>query len=115
MNYYLARTMVILLFFMAPACSLPWQNRSPKTEDKLPAKSTDEMFDLTPESKMFVPGKGTSQPSSRLRLESENNQVRDPQSLLDEALEFFQRSQDFWRKGDFKNAITALDQADRLI
>jgi membrane-bound lytic murein transglycosylase D len=106
---------VILLFFMVTACSLPWQNESPKTEDKLPAKSTDEMFNLMPESKMFAPGKGAFQPSSGLRLKLENNQVRDPQSLLDEALEFFQRSQDFWRKGDFSNAISALDQAYHLI
>lgn len=115
MSYSLASTMVILLFFMATACSLPWQNESPKTEDKLPAKPTDEMFNLTPESKMFAPKKGAFQPSSGLRLKLENNQVRDPQSLLDEALEFFQRSQDLLRKGDFGNAIVALDQSYRLI
>ncbi len=115
MNFYLPRTMVILLFFTATACSLPWQNGSPKTQDKLFAKSPDEMPNLPQERKIFAPGKGASQSSSGPRLKSEKNQVRDSEFLLDGALESFQRSQDFWRKGDSKNAIAALDQAYRLI
>ena len=37
------------------------------------------------------------------------------QAILDEALEFCRTSQDFWSKGDFENAIDALDQAYALI
>ncbi len=37
------------------------------------------------------------------------------QSLFDDALEFCQTSQDFWQKGDFDNALEALDQAYELI
>jgi membrane-bound lytic murein transglycosylase D len=107
--------MVFLLFSMATACSLPWQNGSWKTEDKLRAKSADETLNLTPESKMFAPGEGASQSSSELNLKSKKNKLQGPELLLNEALDFFQRSQDFWRKGDFRNATAALDQAYRLI
>jgi len=58
---------------------------------------------------------GTFPSPSVPSLTSEKNQPPDPKSLLDEALEFFQGSQDFWEKGDLKNAIAALDQAYRLI
>ena len=37
------------------------------------------------------------------------------QSILDEALDFCQVSQDFWQKGELENAIDALDQAYSLI
>ncbi|MFC1817054.1 LysM peptidoglycan-binding domain-containing protein [Thermodesulfobacteriota bacterium] len=37
------------------------------------------------------------------------------QSLLDEALDFCQASQDFWQKGELENALEALDQAYSLI
>lgn len=41
--------------------------------------------------------------------------AKDSQTVLDEALEFCQASQDFWGKGDFENAIASLDQAYNLI
>jgi len=37
------------------------------------------------------------------------------QSVLDEALDFCQLSQDFWQKGELENALEALDQAYSLI
>ncbi|MBU4287732.1 MAG: LysM peptidoglycan-binding domain-containing protein [Proteobacteria bacterium] len=37
------------------------------------------------------------------------------QSVLDEALDFCQVSQDFWQKGELENALEALDQAYSLI
>ncbi len=37
------------------------------------------------------------------------------QSLLDEALDFYQASQDFWQHGEMDNALHALDQAYALI
>ncbi|MBW2109265.1 MAG: lytic transglycosylase domain-containing protein, partial [Deltaproteobacteria bacterium] len=40
---------------------------------------------------------------------------KDVQTILDEALEFCQASQDFWGKGDFENAVASLDQAYNLI
>ncbi len=116
MKFYLARTMVILLISMATACSLPLQKGSWKTEYKIHAKSADETLNLTPESKMFTPGEGGgSQSSSGLNLKSKKNQLKGPELLLNEAMEFFQRSQDSWGKGDFRNATAALDQAYRLI
>ncbi|MCJ7616342.1 MAG: LysM peptidoglycan-binding domain-containing protein [Desulfobacterales bacterium] len=41
-----------------------------------------------------------------------NNKI---QSVLDEALDFCQISQDFWQKGELENALEALDQAYSLI
>lgn len=41
--------------------------------------------------------------------------AKDAQTVLDEALEFCQVSQDFWGKGDFENAIASLDQAYNLL
>jgi membrane-bound lytic murein transglycosylase D len=37
------------------------------------------------------------------------------QSVLDEALDFCQVSQDFWQKGELDNALEALDKAYSLI
>jgi membrane-bound lytic murein transglycosylase D len=37
------------------------------------------------------------------------------QSVLDEALDFYQASQDFWQRGEMDNALHALDQAYELI
>jgi membrane-bound lytic murein transglycosylase D len=37
------------------------------------------------------------------------------QNILDEALDFCQQAQDYWRKGQLENAISALDQAYILI
>ncbi|MGA8181127.1 MAG: LysM peptidoglycan-binding domain-containing protein [Desulfobacterales bacterium] len=37
------------------------------------------------------------------------------QSILDEALDFCQESQDFWQKGELENALDALDHAYSLI
>lgn len=44
-----------------------------------------------------------------------NAQPPTPQSILDEALDFCQLSQDFWQKGELESAIDALDQAYALI
>ncbi len=50
---------------------------------------------------------------------SENNDNKSPekkiQTVMDEALDFCQASQDFWQKGEPDNAIEALDQAYSLI
>ena len=115
MNSYLSKIVGIITLSLLTACSFPWRNGPPKTNDNVHLKSTDEMPNLPQETKILAPGGEASPPSSGPNLKSEKNRVQRPDSLLDEALESFQRSQDFWRKGDFKNAITALDQAYRLI
>ena len=43
------------------------------------------------------------------------NQPKNIQISLDEALDYCQVAQDFWEKGEFENAIEALDQAYSLI
>ncbi len=50
--------------------------------------------------------------------DSETNPIpeeKQPQEILDSALEFCQVSNDFWERGDLENAIDALDQAYALI
>ncbi len=46
---------------------------------------------------------------------SEGKKPKEPQQLLDEALEFCRACQDFWGQGDFDNAIASLDEAYSLI
>ena len=101
MKFYLARTMVILLFFMATACSLPWQNGSSKTEDKLQAKSADETLNLRPESKIVAPEEAASQSSSGLNLKSKKDQAQDSELLLNQALGFFSAFPGILAKGRF--------------
>ncbi len=58
---------------------------------------------------------------SNHQTNNQNNESDDPdqgekiQSVLDEALDFCQASQDFWQKGELENALEALDQAYALI
>ena len=115
MNDYLSRTILLILLAVLPACSLLRQNGSLKTEDTPQARSADPMPTLPQESKMSAPGEGISPSSADLHSKSEKTRLRPAEVVLDEALESFQRSQDYWRKGDSHNAITSLDQAYRLI
>ncbi len=61
------------------------------------------------------------QNSSLAGPDSQNNESEDSdqeekiQSVLDEALDFCQASQDFWQKGELENALEALDHAYALI
>ncbi len=48
-------------------------------------------------------------------LPTKADEPKEAQTVMDEALEFCQTSQDFWSKGDFDNAVSALDQAYNLI
>ncbi len=56
-------------------------------------------------------------PSSEDSVRSEHNvnSGEKIQSVLDEALDFCQASQDFWQKGELENALEALDHAYALI
>jgi membrane-bound lytic murein transglycosylase D len=62
------------------------------------------------------------EPNSPIALENNENPVekdppseKDAQTLLDEALDLCQVSQDFWQNGELENALDALDQAYALI
>ena len=69
-------------------------------------KEEDNSKDLEPTPSNKSGENDTSQPLSPLKS---------AQSVLDEALDFCQLSQVFWQKGEFENAIEALDQAYSLI
>ena len=58
--------------------------------------------------------------ASLLHSKTRQNENTDPaseeiQSYLDQALDFYQASQDFWQQGEQENAIQALDQSYALI
>lgn len=48
-------------------------------------------------------------------LDKELPPKKTPQMILDEALGFCEAAQEFWQKGEFENALEALDQAYSLI
>ncbi len=50
-----------------------------------------------------------------IAIEKDDSAGEKIQSKLDEALDFYQASQDFWQKGELDNALQALDQAYALI
>ena len=62
-----------------------------------------------------------SDSNANSRSNNENQAAEKPspgekiQSILDEALDFCQESQDFWQKGELENALDALDRAYALI
>jgi membrane-bound lytic murein transglycosylase D len=115
MNDLLSRTILLILLVVLPACSLPRQNGPLKTEEPPPVTSAEAVPNLPPESKRSVPGEGENPSSTDLPSKPEKARLRPPELILDEALESFQRSQDYWRKGDSQNAVTSLDHAYRLI
>jgi membrane-bound lytic murein transglycosylase D len=55
------------------------------------------------------------QTNSQNRESEDSDQGEKIQSVLDEALDFCQTSQDFWQKGELENALEALDHAYALI
>jgi len=57
----------------------------------------------------------TSGPRLGQEGEMQEEITKDPQMILDEALEFCEASRDFWSKGDFDNAIASLDEAYSLL
>jgi membrane-bound lytic murein transglycosylase D len=55
------------------------------------------------------------QTNSQIHESEDLDQGEKIQSVLDEALDFCQTSQDFWQKGELENALEALDHAYALI
>lgn len=53
--------------------------------------------------------------NSNNQAAAKSSQGDKTQSILDEALDFCQESQDFWQKGELENALDALDHAYALI
>ncbi|HRY91600.1 MAG TPA: transglycosylase SLT domain-containing protein, partial [Candidatus Gracilibacteria bacterium] len=65
----------------------------------------------------YVPLAGNQEGSPECEALAEDNSTEGirGQSILDEALDFYQASQDFWQQGEMDNALHALDQAYTLI
>ncbi|MCG6972101.1 MAG: LysM peptidoglycan-binding domain-containing protein [Desulfobacterales bacterium] len=66
------------------------------------------------ESKTSVLSNG-SDSDSKIQAAEKSSHGDKTQSILDEALDFCQESQDFWQKGELENALDALDHAYALI
>jgi membrane-bound lytic murein transglycosylase D len=107
-----------------PAYEIPRGNASAGTP-KIKTAPTEPIIktDATPASqappievsaRSGVPG---TNENAADRPEDDASEFKDKkvQSILDEALEFCQASQEFWQKGDLENAVEALDQAYALI
>lgn len=56
-----------------------------------------------------------TEPAARDPVHVPAEPARDPQQMLDEALEFCQASQEFWSRGDLDGAVAALDRATALL
>jgi membrane-bound lytic murein transglycosylase D len=78
------------------------KNQSPSTKDSAVSESKKIKSDIN-HSNGEKPGGEKSTPGEKT------------QSMLDEALDFCQESQDFWQKGELENALDALDHAYALI
>jgi membrane-bound lytic murein transglycosylase D len=134
MKSSLAKIILTVLLAVVTACSLPLQNGSPKIEDTAEIKAVDKVAPLPQREEHPEPYRARESQASapredarprhevvppasseRVIVKPETNPVQNSERLLDEALESFQRSQVFWRKGDFGKAVAALDQAYRLI
>jgi len=79
----------------------------PDTKPNLKANNTNKKSSAT-----NIAGTDHSKAEIKKGQYTANNKI---QSVLDEALDFCQVSQDFWQKGELENALEALDQAYSLI
>ncbi len=70
---------------------------------------------LLDDSFTFRPAAYSSDRGDPAKSGKQKNGFEETTPALDEALEYCQASQDFWQKGEFDNAIQALDQAYSLI
>jgi len=111
MTFFLAKTLVILLFFIGTACSISSQKGSLKTDNERRAEPSDKRVDLPPEGRTFGSKEGDSPSSSGVGPKAGRSHLAEQESLLKRAQESFQRSQDLWQKGDSQSAIAALDEA----
>lgn len=124
--------MLALILFLICGCVQTLQKTS-VYQDKNPALSE---FKSLPDTKPAYKTKNQNKKSSLINIietdhskseiKSENHKANNSeqcdiiinkkiQSILDEALDFCQLSQDFWQKGELENALGALDQAYSLI
>ncbi len=97
--------------------------------DTVTASKTDKKEDsINQKPEIFNPDKTDDTCISTTKVstvnDTENNSIKADenlppkkkiQSVLDEALDFCQVSQEFWQKGELENAIEALDKAYSLI
>lgn len=127
MNLFFVKISAIILLFMAAGCSLPWVKTSQKAENEIKPELIEEPAPIIKEAHNLVPKNDvvsdspSPHPSAAPEIKPEpdanleTNQMNEEDLLLKEALDWFQRSQELWRKRDSAGAVAALDEAYRQI
>ena len=130
MRFFLKTTVVIFLAFTVVGCtsyqkivSSPQRVEPRSTQDVEGMPSVEESCvapegtEETPATPKYRPGVESNFPEEPPGSEPQPRSRKDKnaQQTLDEALEFCRTSQEFWGKGDFENAVAALDQAYELV
>ncbi len=105
MNYSKKLTVAAIVVFFFHGCSI--------TSTK--SLSPNKKLDVPNGHSVLAPEPYTSEKNDAGMAGDQDNSYEESTPALDEALEYCQASQDFWQKGEFDNAIQALDQAYSLI
>lgn len=94
-----------------PPISTP---NSPPALDELVEENPAEIAALPPPAPVTGQESEPAVPSAST-VDQEAPEDKEPQALLDQALNICQAAQDFWNRGDFDGAVSALDDAYALI
>lgn len=114
MKLYLKGMILVLVACAAAACSPTWHQTPFESSGPESASlvSSRIMKDLQP---MVCNDSEDMQISAPPCPSSGKADVKEPQQILDHALELCRASQRFWAQGDFENAVSSLDKAYSLI
>ncbi len=93
-----------------PSPSKASQSTNEKVNDRV-SEGSESYSDSIPAND----NNGELKTTTNVKLSKQQKLEAKAQTVLDEALEYCRASQDFWQKGEFENAIQALDQAYSLI
>ena len=95
----------------------PAQNTdfSDQDSDQAVVLDTDDPIQENVELETIEPNATIAIENNETPAEKNTPLAKDAQTLLDEALDLCQVSQDFWQNGELENALEALDQAYALI
>ena len=111
---------VFLLFLLMTTAGCAHTRTDPSSAEALDGSSDSADLKKTSLGQQHAKSFGRSKPSatgtSKVLLNSRSSKsAKETPTVLDEALDFCQASQEFWQKGELDNALEALDQAYSLI
>ena len=107
----------VLLFFLLCGCAstLPSQKVSQDNDGVLSKKSITATSATTEKSNNPNQAVRRVLPAVNRKIAKNSYPITKMQPIIDEALDLCQTAQDLWQKGEFENALEALDQAYSLI